>query len=229
MRLSLAAPLLLTALAACGSPTEERRVAGLVSEDVTSETLTVCHGTGCAQRSEVRLDETDWSKVDAVFLSPAASAADERDRIGIAIGIMEVLVGPQSGTRNDTGRNQHSGNRVGQLDCVDEAVNSTTYLRLIAERGVLRFHDVAPPANRILNLLDAHNTAVVVDRATGISYAVDSWFFDNGTPAVVLPLVVWRAGWDPINGDTVPAEPVAATPATSTAVQPAAAATAGGS
>jgi hypothetical protein len=229
MRLSLAAPLLLTALAACGSPTEERRVAGLVSEDVTFETLTVCHGTGCAQRSEVRLDETDWSKVDAVFLSPAASAADERDRIGIAIGIMEVLVGPQSGTRNDTGRNQHSGNRVGQLDCVDEAVNSTTYLRLIAERGVLRFHDVAPPANRILNLLDAHNTAVVVDRATGISYAVDSWFFDNGTPAVVLPLVVWRAGWDPINGDTVPAEPVAATPATSTAVQPAAAATAGGS
>ena len=229
MRLSLAAPLLLTALAACGSPTEERRVAGLVSQDVTFETLTVCHGTGCAQRSEVRLDETDWSKVDAVFLAPAASAADERARIGIAIGIMEVLVGPQSGTRSDTGRNQHSGNRTGQLDCVDEAVNSTTYLGLIAERGLLRFHDVAPPANRILNLLDAHNTAVVVDRATGISYAVDSWFFDNGTPAVVLPLVVWRSGWDPINGDTVPAEPVAATPATNTAVQPAATAAAGGS
>jgi hypothetical protein len=229
MRLSHATPLVLLALAACGSASEEYRVAGLVPDDVTYETLSVCHGSGCAQRSEVRLDETDWSKVDALFLSPAAGAGDERARIGLAIGIMEVLVGPQSGTRNDTGRNQHSGNRLDQLDCVDEAVNSTTYLRLIAGRGLLRFHDVAPPANRILNLLDAHNTAVVVDRATGISYAVDSWFFDNGTPAVVLPLVVWRAGWDPLNGDTVPAEPVAATPATSTAVQPAATATDGGS
>src|SRR3546814_6495417 len=63
------------------------------------------------------------------------------------------------------------------------------------------------PANRIIDLVDAHNTAVVVDHATGISYAVDSWFFDNGTPAVVLPLVVWRSGWDPQSGDTVPPDP----------------------
>ena len=229
MRLSHAAPLVLFALAACGSASEEYRVAGLVPDDVTFETVPVCHGTGCAKRTEVRLDETDWSKVDAVFLAPAAGAADERGRIGIAIGIMEVLVGPQSGTRTDTGRNQHSGNQPDQLDCVDEAVNSTTYLRLIAERGLLRFHDVAPPANRIIEVFNAHNTAVVVDRATGISYAVDSWFYDNGSPAVVLPLAMWRAGWDPLYGDTVPPEPVAATPATNTAVQPAATATAGGS
>lgn len=214
MRLSLAAPLFLLALAACGSASEERRVARLVSEDATFQTLTVCHGTGCAQRTEVRLDETDWAKVDALFLSPAANAADERARIGLAIGIMEVLVGPQSGTRTDTGRNQHSGNQPDQLDCVDEAVNSTTYLRLIAERGLLRFHDVAPPANRIIEVFNAHNTAVVVDRATGASYAVDSWFYDNGSPAVVLPLTVWRAGWDPLNGDIVPADPDAATAVT---------------
>jgi len=214
MRLSPAAPLVLLALAACGSATEERRVARLVAEDATFHTLTVCHGTGCAQRTEVRLDETDWSKVDALFLSPAAGAADERSRIGLAIGVMEVLVGPQSGTRTDTGRNQHSGNQPDQLDCVDEAVNSTTYLQLIAERGLLRFHDVATPANRIIEVFNAHNTAVVVDRATGISYAVDSWFYDNGSPAVVLPLTVWRAGWDPLNGDIVPADPDAATAVT---------------
>lgn len=208
------------ALAACGSGSEERRVAALVSPDVTFQTLSVCHGTGCAERSEVRLDETDWSKVDAVFMSPATSAADERARIAIAIGIMEVLVGPQSGTKGDAGRNQHSGNRVGQLDCVDEAVNSTTYLRLIEDRGLLRYHDVGMPANRILDLVDAHNTAVVVDRATGISYAVDSWFFDNGTPAVVLPLAMWREGWDPQSGDTVPPDPDKPT-GTTTAVQPA--------
>jgi hypothetical protein len=229
-----ASPLFAAALAlgmaACSSGAEERRVAALVSPDAGFETLTVCHGTGCAERSPVRLDENDWSKVDAIFFSPATSAADERARIAVAIGIVEVLVGPQSGTKADTGRNQHSGNRSGQLDCVDEAVNSTTYLRLIADRGLLRYHDVGMPANRIIDLVDAHNTAVVVDRATGIPYAVDSWFFDNGTPAVVLPLVVWRSGWDPLNGDIVPPDPdrptgTAAQPAgtagATTAIQPA--------
>jgi hypothetical protein len=219
MPLRYTASLLLFTLAACGSASEEYRVAGLVPDDATYETLSVCHGTGCAERTEVRLDENDWSKVDAVFLSPATDAADERRRIGIAIGIMEVLVGPQSGTRNDTGRNQHSGNNPSQLDCVDEAVNSTTYLRLIAQRGLLRFHDVALPANRIIEVFNAHNTAVVVDRATGRSYAVDSWFYDNGSPAVVLPLDTWRAGWDPLYGDTVPPDP-----GTATAAQPAQAA-----
>lgn len=213
MRLSHTAPLLLVVLAACGSASEEYRIARLIPADASFATLSVCHGTGCAQRSEVRLDDTDWAKVDAVFLSPAADAADERARIGIAIGMMEVLVGPQSGTREDTGRNQHSGNRIGQLDCVDEAVNSTTYLRLIASRGVLRFHDVAQPANRIIEIFNAHNTAVVVDRASGRSYAVDSWFYDNGSPAVVLPLETWRAGWDPLYGDTVPPDPGKATAA----------------
>lgn len=216
---SLLALILAASVGACSSGSEERRVAGLVSTEASFQTLTVCHGTGCAERSQVRLDENDWSKVDAVFHSPATSAADERARIAIAIGIMEVLVGPQSGTRADTGRNQHSGNRVGQLDCVDEAVNSTTYLRLIEGRGLLRYHDVGMPANRIIDLVDAHNTAVVVDRATGISYAVDSWFFDNGTPAVVLPLVVWRSGWDPQSGDTVPPDPDSKP--TGTAAQPA--------
>lgn len=222
MRVAACASPLLAAIvalgvSACSSSSEERRVAALVPPDASLETLTVCHGTGCAERSEVRLDENDWSKVDAVFLSPAVSAADERARIAIAIGIVEVLVGPQSGTKADTGRNQHSGNRYGQLDCVDEAVNSTTYLRLIADRGLLRFHDVGMPANRIVDLVNAHNTAVVVDRTTDISYAIDSWFYDNGTPAIVLPLAMWRAGWDPLNGDTVPPDP---DQATGTAIQP---------
>src|SRR3546814_7313637 len=59
--------------------------------EASFQTLTVCHGTGCAERSPVRLDENDWSKIDAVFLSPATSAADERARIAIAIGIMEEI------------------------------------------------------------------------------------------------------------------------------------------
>lgn len=208
---------LLVALAGCSNTAEEARVAKLVLEEASFETVPVCHGSGCTQRTEVRLNDDDWSKVDAVFLAQPKSAAEERERIALAIGIMEILVGPQAGTRDDAGRNVTSRHQGEQLDCVDEAVNTTTYLRLIAERGLLRFHDVGLPANRVLDLVDAHNTAVMVDRGTGISYAVDSWFYANGSPAVIVPLVAWRSGYDPADDGPRPPEP----DGTATAVQPA--------
>src|SRR5690606_10812288 len=107
---------------------------------------------------------------DALFDPAPASPREERERIARAIGTVEVLVGFQAGTRHDEARNVATREQGQQLDCVDEAVNTTTYLRLIERRGLLRFHEVALPANRILDLVDAHNTAVVVDRATGLSY-----------------------------------------------------------
>lgn len=210
--------LLLVALAACSNAGEERRVAQLV-QDASYEELSVCSGSGCTYRNPVRLDETDWGKIDVLFAVPPSGAADERRRLGIAIGIMEILVGGQAGTKRDVGRNVFGRKQTEQLDCVDEAVNTTTYLRLIEARGLLRFHDVGLPANRIIEVVNAHNTAVVTDRASGAPYAVDSWFYDNGSPAVVLPLATWRGGWDPLYGDTVPLDPD-----TATAAQPAQAA-----
>lgn len=198
-------------LAACSSEMEEQRIAHLLPDDATYQTVPVCSGSGCTVRTMVRLGDEDWSKVESVFAAPPADPADERRRIGLAIGIMEILVGHQAGTRHDVGRNARVRDQSQQLDCVDEAVNTTTYLRLIEERGLLRWHSVGLPANRLIDLVDAHNTAVVIDRTTGAHYAVDSWFYDNGSPAVVVPLSVWRAGWDPDNnGDTLPSDPQAA-------------------
>lgn len=205
--LPLAASLLLASLAACSNAGEERRIAQLVPDDVTFHEVSVCSGTGCTYRHRVRLDETDWGTVDVLFVVPPESPADERRRIGLAIGIMEILVGPQAGTKRDVGRNVFGRKSIEQLDCVDEAVNTTTYLRLMEARGLLRYHRVGTPANRIIELLNAHNAAVIIDIASGRSYAVDSWFYDNGSPAVVLPLETWRAGWDPLYGDTVPPDP----------------------
>lgn len=201
--------LLLLCLTACSNAAEERRVAKLLPHEVSHAELSVCSGSGCAVRSPVRLGGGDWSKVDAVFGVPPSNPAEERRRIGLAIGIIEILVGPQAGTQRDLGRNASAQDQSEQLDCVDEAVNTTTYLRLIAERGLLRWHEVALPANRLLDLVEAHNTAVVTDTTTGIAYAVDSWFYDNGAPAMVLPLVTWRNGWDPADGDRLPPDGLA--------------------
>ena len=211
--------LLLISLAACSNAAEEGRIARLLPQDATYTDLSVCSGTGCTYRNPVRLDENDWGKIDVLFVVAPTSPADERRRIGLAIGIMEILVGPQAGTKRDVGRNVFGRKQSEQLDCVDEAVNTTTYLRLIEARGLLRFHRVGLPANRLIEVVNAHNAAVVIDQASGMSYAVDSWFYDNGSPAVVLPLETWRAGWDPLYGDTVPPDPD-----TATAAQPAQAA-----
>jgi hypothetical protein len=42
-----------------------------------------------------------------------------------------------------------------------------------------------------------HWAARMRERETREVYAVDSWFFDNGRPAAVLPLDDWLAGKTP--------------------------------
>jgi len=180
---------------------EEHRVGALVEHAPTPERLQVCHGSNCRIETTVRLGDSDWDRVRAQFEPAPSSAAEERRRIANAIGLMERLVAPQAGTAKDVGRNLAAADQSTQLDCVDEAVNSSTYLDLIAAEGLLRFHSVQSPAHRGGVIL-AHNTAVVRETATGQLYAVDSWFYDNGTPAVVLPLQTWLNGWEP--GDSAP-------------------------
>ncbi len=198
--LRLLLPLLFVLLGSCAD-LEQHRVGSLVEHAPTPEALQVCHGSNCHIETMVRLDASDWNRVRAEFEPAAASAAEERRRIANAIGLMERLVAPQAGTGKDVGRNLAVADQSTQLDCVDEAVNSSTYLDLIAAEGLLRFHSVQMPAHRGGVIL-AHNTAVVRETATGQLYAVDSWFYDNGTPAVVLPLQTWLNGWEP--GDSVP-------------------------
>jgi hypothetical protein len=195
-RFLLLFPLLFTALLAGCSSMEERRVGSLVEHAPTPAAFRVCHGSNCRIETRVSLGEQDWNKVRAEFQPSPSTALEERRRIANAIGLMEQLVAPRAGTGKDVGRNLAVADQSTQLDCVDEAVNSSTYLHLIEADGLLRFHTIDMPAHRGGVFL-AHNTAVVRELATGQRYTVDSWFYDNGAAAVVLPLQVWLNGWEP--------------------------------
>lgn len=186
--------ILLPLLAACEAQTEAR-VAKLVPLDATPGAFEVCHGSGCKQRTPVSLTPEQWDQVRAVF-ADARDPAEERAAIARSVALMERLVAKPAGTGRDVGRNLVAGDQGGQLDCVDEAVNSTTYLRMMATGDLIRFHDVAFPAHRG-GILRAHNTAVIRDRTSGERYAVDSWFYDNGVPPAVVALQTWRNGWQP--------------------------------
>lgn len=190
---------LLALLAGCQAMAESS-VAAKVDLKASPAGFEVCHGSGCNVRTEVALSDEQWGKVRAAFAADR-DAMQERADVREAIGLMERLVAKPTGTGSDVGDNKYAADQSTQLDCVDEAVNSTVYLRMIAEDGLLRFHDVEMPWHRG-GMRRAHNTAVIRDTATGKRFAVDSSFFDNGHPPVVLALDTWLSGWRP--GDSKP-------------------------
>jgi hypothetical protein len=194
--------LLAFAIAGCSAAREESRIAAMVPLDATVESFEVCHGTGCAVRSPVTLSDEQWTRIAEIFVRNDRSAALEREEIGRAVALFETFAGAQTGTSNDSGRNRSVANQASQLDCVDEAINTTTYLRLLRDADLLQWHDVAFPAHRHPGL-DFHNTAVIVERSNRMKWAVDSWFRPNAHAPYIVPLSAWVNGWGPGSGTVV--------------------------
>lgn len=156
----------------------------------------VCYDFSCRSKSRVVLNRNEWSGVSRLFFPPAASPAEERKQIQRAVGLMEVMAGKYTPTYRDVARNSETLEdlteaNTGQLDCVDEAINTTTYLRLFETAGLIRFHKVLDKAYRRA-LLNQHWAAEVVDNISGESFIIDSWFRDNGEPPYVVRGEDWR-------------------------------------
>jgi hypothetical protein len=187
-------------LAGCRA-SEERRVARLLEADPTPVQFSICHGNSCRLRTQASLTAAEWMEVEALFDPAPADALDERRRIARVLGLLEAFVGRQTGTLGDAPGMGLHWDPDGQLDCIDEATNSTTYLRMMAADGLIRFHEVGLPANRfVMSAWGPSNTATIRQTATGKTYAVESYFGYNGDPALVMPLDVWMAGWVPEDG-----------------------------
>lgn len=195
-------------LAACGNRLPDTPV-GYVAQygiaDPAPRSFKYCFGHGCRESTQVSLDSGQWREIRDLMSAPAPDAEAERRLLSQAVAIYERHASVQAGTQNDGGIDGWfvNGHRPGQLDCVDESVNTTTLLLMLEGEGLLRWHDVAGPAARGY-LIDRwpHQTAVIVERAGGGTYALDSWFYENAKPAAVVPLTVWLDGWSP--GDPLP-------------------------
>jgi hypothetical protein len=132
-----------------------------------------------------------------VFATPAEAPPEEREQIRSAIALLETVVGPMTGTSSDLGGTWPGFGLPGQMDCIDESINTTTYLRMLQKYGLLRWHGVVDRATRWSLFSWPHTTAVIEERSSRRQWAVDSWFLDNGEPPFVLPLETWRDGWKP--------------------------------
>lgn len=168
-------------------------------ETPTTARFPHCQGYGCPVVMNVELNKKDWADITKTYGKPAKNAEAERIKISRTIGAFERIVGPLTGTKDDkAGTFIQTGK--GQLDCVDESTNTTIYMMMLEQKGLLKFHTIEQPQVRYPIVSGRgwmHQTAVIREKDTGTEYAVDSWFEDNGKAAWIVPMENWHNGWHP--------------------------------
>lgn len=184
----LAAPLSTDLVAAQGQ--HESRSVGLP----TAGQLVLCHGHGCRFKTPVAVTPADRARLGGFLSAGGASAPAERAAIARAVAWTERRYGADMGTRGDRPRTGYTdaGDR-GQLDCVDESLNTTAVLLYLEGQGWLRHHKVGAIVSRgyFLDLRYPHQTAVIRTRRGGEAWAVDSWTRASGMLPEIMPLSAW--------------------------------------
>lgn len=158
----------------------------------------VCHGYGCAYPTAIALDPAEWQRARADFDPPPPDAAAERRQVASAIAILERAVGQRTGTAAHQRRETLNAGDGTQLDCVDEAVNTWTYLTMLERDGLLRHHAVGAILHRSTGLGFApHNTATLIAKDSGERFAVDPDLVDAPLPPPIVPVAAWLGPWPP--------------------------------
>jgi hypothetical protein len=164
------------------------------------DAVPVCMHHGCQTVAHIPLSDSDWGMITRHLADPAADPAQEREQIRQAIAEFERVAGRLAGTAGDKGGDLGSfGTLQPQQDCIDESTNTTVYLSLLEQAGLLRWHRVETRAHRGYLFFGGwpHFTARIRDLQSGRDWVVDSWFHDNGEAPEVMELPVWKDGWSP--------------------------------
>ena len=158
-----------------------------------AEEVKICYNYGCAANATVTFNEQQLANVAAQFRG-LLNAAEEREAIAQAVGMLARYAGEQSPVFRDKGRD-NDGNVDGRMDSEDHSINTTAYLRVLEKRGLLKLHRVQSRVVR--GATKAHWAARIAEIRTHQEFVVDSWFFANGHPAVIFKLEDWLKGAKP--------------------------------
>ncbi|QDX81233.1 hypothetical protein B9N43_08265 [Denitratisoma sp. DHT3] len=161
------------------------------------EQVMVCYGYGCAHQAPALFAD---SQLDPLLarLGTAHDGVDERRLLAEAVGQLYGWAGQQTPIHADRGGNYADEGRRGSMDCIDHSLTTTRLLTMLANRGGLHFHHVIARVLRTRGMIFEHYSAAIAESGEGARrYAVDSWFVDNGKPAVILPLDEWMDGGGP--------------------------------
>ncbi|MCB1476284.1 MAG: hypothetical protein H6883_12990 [Rhodobiaceae bacterium] len=157
--------------------------------------ITYCHGYGCAFRTRLGFSSGEIGRLGSIMSGGRASPAAERAAISHAVQWFEKKAGREAGTSTDKAKLGAMGGDPTQLDCIDEASNTTSLLVLMEKRGLLRHHTVLAPRTRgfLLDFRYPHNAAVIEEKKGGERWVVDSWPRANGEKPDIMKLETWLA------------------------------------
>lgn len=154
-------------------------------------TVYVCSGHGCSTIHEFTFDYKFLEELKTLFVG-VLTPNEERIALKKAIAVIEKNVGKATGTENDRASlGVFGAGDPSQMDCVDEATNSTSYLIILNKIGVLKFHDIMAPNWKGGLFKWTHYAAVIKDRQTGVLFAIDSGVGNNGEPPLIKPYSKW--------------------------------------
>jgi len=166
----------------------------------SQHSFTHCRGYGCAIKDKISLTDPEWTLITAPLKNRRSDARQERKALAHVIQNFENIIGTKNGTNNDLGGTFNFSSKSNQHDCVDETINTTTYLTLLFQKRLLYWHNVSQPQTRVPwagSGLWPHQSALIVEKSSQTRYVVDSWFHDNGQPPEIIQLDLWKTGWKP--------------------------------
>jgi hypothetical protein len=140
--------------------------------------MTICYGFVCRRRHAFDFTPADRGALTKLLAAGKGSAAAERAAVQKAVVWWDRRVGPVLGTdKRIANADFRYFDDKHNFDCWDTTRNVTSLLLIIQDWGLLKHHTVGNPRYRgnALVLQTPHNTAVLLDRATGTEWAVDMW------------------------------------------------------
>lgn len=161
--------------------------------------ILVCSNYMCKQTYRFIPTADEASALLEPLQASQTSAGVERQNISKAVAKYENIITKRYNLPEDIPKSMAGAGQKGQLDCIDETVNTTGFLLWLEQQNALKFHKPYNPYKRG-HLIDGrwpHYTATIQDIKTKDIYAVDSWFFKTGSNAQVLPIQTWLNSWSP--------------------------------
>jgi hypothetical protein len=152
----------------------------------------VCHGFGCAFRTPFVLRPTDRAQIRK-FFATSEDAIDERRALAATMAWFDRRVAVEAGTIKARARaGLGSAGDPTQFDCLDRTTNTIGLLLVIAQMGLLRYHEIDTPESRVGIASLPHTTAVMRERGNGQKWAVDAWTHNNGEYPDIMKLEIWK-------------------------------------
>ena len=170
--------------------TVERLLNAINQSDITS--IALCENYGCKKQVNLRLTQKELESLANLFNDARYSAQNERRALSKAIAYLEQIAGTQSQIHRDKGQNYNDPQTTGSLDCIAETINTYNWLRIIASRNLLQWHRLDKPVYRKGTWSSQHWAVRIFEHNTNRAFIVDSWYQDNGFPAIILTQENWN-------------------------------------